>query len=58
MIRHGHWKLVYQPLESGYLLRLFNLETDPSCQHDVLPAHPDVKEALWERLRPFVMTHA
>jgi arylsulfatase A-like enzyme/GT2 family glycosyltransferase len=56
MIRHGRWKLVYQPLESGYLLRLFDLDTDPACQHDLSDAQPAVKAELWERLRRFLCT--
>src|SRR5581483_5797944 len=29
MIRRGRWKLVYQPLENGFQLRLFDLQNDP-----------------------------
>ncbi|OYY61901.1 MAG: arylsulfatase [Hydrogenophilales bacterium 28-61-11] len=54
MIRHGRWKLVYQPLESGHLLRLFDLESDPACQHDVSAHHPQLKADLWARLQAFV----
>jgi arylsulfatase A-like enzyme len=54
MIRHGRWKLVYQPLESDYLLRLFDLNTDPACQHDVSELHPSVKAELWECLQVFL----
>lgn len=54
MIRHGRWKLVYQPLETGHVLLLFDLETDPACQHDLSEQHPDVKAELWGRLRAFV----
>jgi arylsulfatase A-like enzyme/GT2 family glycosyltransferase len=56
MIRHGRWKLVYQPLESGYLLRLFDLDTDPACQHDLSDTQPGVKAELWERLEKFIRT--
>ncbi len=56
MVRHGRWKLVYQPLESGFLLRLFDLETDPTCQHDLSNAQPEVKAELWERLSKFLCT--
>ena len=54
MIRHGRWKLVYQPLESGHLLQMFDLETDPACQHDVSEEHPDMKAELWGRLQSFL----
>ena len=54
MIRHGRWKLVYQPLEAGHVLRLFDLETDPACQHDVSSQHTDVKTELWSRLQRFI----
>ena len=54
MIRRGRWKLVYQPLEAGHLLRLFDLENDPACQHDVSEQHADVKADLWERLQGFL----
>jgi hypothetical protein len=56
MIRHGRWKLVYQPLESGYLLRLFDLDSDPACQQDVSERHPEIKSELWESLRRFGIT--
>jgi arylsulfatase A-like enzyme/glycosyltransferase involved in cell wall biosynthesis len=54
MIRSGRWKLVYQPLETGHMLRLFDVETDPACQHDVSAHHPQVKADLWARLQTFV----
>ncbi|MDP2110552.1 MAG: sulfatase-like hydrolase/transferase [Thiobacillus sp.] len=56
MIRHGRWKLVYQPLESGHLLRLFDLEADPACQHDLSDALPEIKAELWDRLKRFLCT--
>ncbi|MDP2265912.1 MAG: sulfatase, partial [Thiobacillus sp.] len=54
MIRHGRWKLVYQPLNTDYVLRLFDLVNDPACQHDVSEQHPEVKADLWVRLQAFV----
>ncbi len=54
MIRVGRWKLVYQPLESGYALRLFDIVTDPSCQRDVSNEYPDIAASLWEKLQLFV----
>jgi hypothetical protein len=56
MIRRGRWKLVYQPLTGGYALRLFDLETDASCQHDVSVRHPEVTANLWAKLQAFVNT--
>ncbi len=57
MIRRGCWKLVYQPLESGYQLSLFNLDTDPACNHDVSNAYPDKKAELWKCLHQFVQAN-
>jgi len=54
MIRRGKWKLVYQPLQSGYALRLFDLESDPACQHDVSAQHPEVQADLWSRSKLFM----
>ena len=54
MIRRGNWKLVYQPLENGHLLRLFNLADDPICQHDVASQHTEITAELWKRLQTFV----
>ena len=54
MIRHGRWKLVYQPLESDYSLQLFDLENDPACQQDVSAQHQDVQADLWRKLQAFV----
>ena len=54
MIRRGRWKLVYQPLESGYLIRLFDLESDPACRQDVAAGHPEIQAALWQQLQCFI----
>lgn len=54
MLRRGRWKLVYQPLESGHALRLFDLETDPDCQHDVSAEHADQVKVLREQLLKMV----
>lgn len=54
MIRRGRWKLVYQPLETGYALRLFDLDSDPACQHDLSAAHPDIRDDLWGRSKAFI----
>ncbi len=58
MIRRGRWKLVYQPLETGHVLRLFDLETDPACRQDVSDRHPQVMADLWARLQAFVQASA
>ena len=54
MIRHGRWKLVYQPLEEGVLQRLFDLEADPECRTDVLAQHPDIAQALQSALASWI----
>jgi arylsulfatase A-like enzyme/glycosyltransferase involved in cell wall biosynthesis len=54
MIRRGRWKLVYQPLEAGYALKLFDLDSDPACQHDVSATHPDIRDDLWGRSKAFI----
>jgi len=51
MIRRGDWKLVYQPLESGFQLRLFNIALDPDCLNDVADAQKDKTSELWQRLQ-------
>jgi len=54
MIRRGRWKLVYQPLETGHLLMLFNMENDPGCMHDVSGQHPEITEMLYRQLREWI----
>lgn len=54
MIRRGRWKLVYQPLENGALVRLFDLETDPECRSDVSANHPAIQRALQGALTAWV----
>jgi arylsulfatase A-like enzyme len=46
MLRKGRWKLIYQPLQSGVLYRLFDMKADPECRRDVSARHPDVFEEL------------
>ncbi|MCP5278332.1 MAG: arylsulfatase, partial [Thiobacillus sp.] len=50
MIRQDRWKLVYQPLDEGYVLRLFDTESDPNCESDIASRHPEVTESLWGQL--------
>jgi arylsulfatase A-like enzyme len=54
MIRRGRWKLVYQPLKSGYVLRLYDLEADAACQRDVAADNPEIQAALWQQLQRFI----
>lgn len=54
MIRSGQWKLVYQPLTNGYLLKLFDLSRDPECRHDTIKQEPDVARQLWTQLQRLI----
>ena len=54
MLRSGRWKLVYQPLEDGYRLRLFDLETDPGCMDDIIDAQSELAQLLSRRLRQWM----
>jgi arylsulfatase A-like enzyme len=51
MIRHGRWKLTYQPLRDGPRYALYDLERDPDCLRDVAAEHPEVLADLEARLR-------
>ena len=51
MIRHGRWKLVYQPLETGSQIRMYDVEADPTCRHDISAEHPSIQADLWARLQ-------
>lgn len=50
MIRQNQWKLVYQPLDEGYVLRLFDTESDPNCESDISSCYPEVTARLWAQL--------
>jgi hypothetical protein len=50
----GRWKLVYQPLLQGYLLRLYDTVRDPDCMKDVLAHEPAVARMLAAELREFL----
>lgn len=54
MFRRGRWKLVYQPLQDGRLLKLFDMEVDPGCKLDVGGVNPDVVQELWSILRSWI----
>ena len=49
------WKLVYQPLTSGYRLSLYDTAADPGCRDDVAARRPDVRDAMWRELVPFLV---
>jgi arylsulfatase A-like enzyme len=50
MIRCDKWKLVYQPLEDGHILKLFDVEIDPNCTDDLAANHPEITANLWAQL--------
>ncbi|MGB9128229.1 MAG: sulfatase-like hydrolase/transferase [Thiobacillus sp.] len=50
MLRSGRWKLVYQPLQKGYRLMLFDVEADPGCTRDIIDHHPEIAQSLWQKL--------
>ena len=58
MVRRGRWKLVYQPLEGGTLLQLFDLAEDPECMKDLRDEEPDVTARLWAELRAWMAADA
>ncbi len=51
-VRKGRWKLIFVPGESGPIYRLFDLEADPQCRHDLGTARVDVFEELRRLLPP------
>lgn len=50
MIRDGRWKLVYQPLEDGMRLVLYDVESDPGCTTDLSHSQPERVATLWAEL--------
>lgn len=54
MVRDGRWKLVYQPLESGERLALYDVESDPGCTRDLVAEHPMEVARLWAELREWM----
>jgi len=50
----GRWKLVYQPLQNSYLLRLYDTVVDPGCLHDVIAREPAVAAELSAGLQEFL----
>lgn len=55
MIRVGRWKLVYQPIKGDVLYQLFDLETDPACQHNRIADEPELAESLKQQLMAWVV---
>jgi arylsulfatase A-like enzyme/GT2 family glycosyltransferase len=54
MIRDGRWKLVFQPLECGMLLSLYDVKSDPGCTRNLVTLEPQVVKRLWEELRTWL----
>jgi arylsulfatase A-like enzyme len=50
----GKWKLVYQPLKHGYLLRLYDTVADPGCHIDRLPSEDTARETLKDSMKRFL----
>ncbi len=53
-VRSGRWKLVYQPLQDGKLLRLYDLESDPDCRRDLSGEQAEVTASLWGLLQAWM----
>jgi hypothetical protein len=58
MIRTDHWKLVYLPMRTGIARRLFDLNADPGCEHDVASHHPDIVEKMGAQLDQWLLKDA
>jgi arylsulfatase A-like enzyme len=46
MIRTNRWKLVRQPMDTGVIYRLFDMQADPQCIKDVSELYPGVLSTL------------
>ncbi len=57
MIRQGCWKLVYQPLQEGSLVCLYDLENDPECRNDLFEKNPEKVRVLQEALMNWISHH-
>ncbi len=55
MVREGRWKLTYQPMEDGPLYRLFDMEKDAECRHDVFAEQPEIARTLQEKLHSLML---
>lgn len=58
MVRTDHWKLVYLPMHQGVSRRLFDLDTDAGCQHDVSALHPDIVKKMSALLDQWLLKDA
>lgn len=54
MVRDERWKLVFQPLESGMKLSLYDVVADPGCTLNLAVQRPDVVRRLWRELRAWM----
>lgn len=54
MLRRGRWKLVYQPLTSGFNLMLFDIVADPLCSTDLAKEQSDIVQELWGILHSWI----
>ena len=54
MIRHGRWKLVYQPLTDGYHRMLFDVVSDPGCTSNKIAEQPAIADSLWSELKQWI----
>jgi arylsulfatase A-like enzyme/GT2 family glycosyltransferase len=54
MVRDGRWKLVYQPLETGKRLTLYDVDADPDCTRDISDDFPVQVARLWSELRSWM----
>jgi arylsulfatase A-like enzyme len=50
MVRDGRWKLVYQPLEKGARLALYDVVSDPGCTRDLAADNAEVIKRLYPEL--------
>ncbi|MES2706416.1 MAG: sulfatase [Verrucomicrobiota bacterium] len=55
VLRTEQWKLVFTPGQHYDIVRLYDLRTDPHCEHDVKLLYPEtfatMKEHLWKWMR-------
>lgn len=51
MVREGKWKLVYQPLEDGMRLALYDVDRDPGCTADLATEYAEVVARLYPALQ-------
>ena len=56
MVRDGRFKLVFQPLDNGAKLALYDVIADPGCQQDIAHAHPAELAHLLAELRDWMNT--